>query len=98
MRRLLTGQDKNQVRYTADNLTLTGIDRDFSIYPCPHAYLDEDRKWSTRVTLVVQEGILHEILFQVLDGRYAAPTFFERFSDACQAVLGDPVRHEPESR
>jgi len=91
VRRILTGKPSHRVLFTAANAQLRCLADDFSIYPCLDSYLDDDRRWETRARLYVEEGRLHTVEFQVIDGRYAAGNFLERFADLCTATLGEPV-------
>jgi hypothetical protein len=95
VRRLLTGNSVGRVLYTSDNRQMTCLAEDFSIFACTHSYLDEDRRWETRTSLFLEDGILQEVLFQVIAGRYAASNFIERFAEVCTEVLGEPEAPEP---
>ena len=67
VRRLLTGKSVGRVLYTSDNSQMTCLAEDFSIFPCTHSYLNEDRRWETRTSLFFEDGNLQEVLFQVIE-------------------------------
>jgi len=95
VRRILTGKSVGRELYIADNSQMTCLIEDFSIFPCTHSYLNQDRRWETRASLFMKDGVLQEVLFQVIEGRYAAGNFIERFVDICTDVLGPPEEPEP---
>ena len=94
VKRLFTRTADGRDLYELENPRLTCLTDDFTIFPCTHGYLDESRRWSTRASLYLRDGRLEEVLFQVIDGRYAAGNFLERFADVCTESLGDPVAHD----
>ena len=96
-RLLVTGQSAGRELFTLANCQMTCLRDDFSIFPCTHGYLDKDRQWETRASLIFKNGTLSEVLFQVIDGRYAASNFIERFADICSGVLGQPEEIEPDT-
>jgi hypothetical protein len=80
--------------YSAENCRLECIQDDFSIYPCTDGYLNRDRQWSTKAELYVLEGKPEKLIFQVLDGNYAAGNFLDRFSQVCNDAFGEPIAQE----
>jgi hypothetical protein len=78
--------------YSLENCRLDCFEDDFSIYPCTDGYLDRHRQWGTRAELHLRGGIVQKLVFQVIEGRYAAANFVDRFRDRCGEVLGDPVQ------
>ena len=91
LRKLFNNQPLGQTLYRADNCKLECFDEDFCIYPCTHGYLNRDRQWETRAALFLEDGKVQKLEFQVIDGKYAASNFLDRFMEACSAVLGNPV-------
>ena len=91
LRKLFNNQPLGQTLYQADNCKLECFDDEFCIYPCTHGYLNRDRQWKTRGALFVNDGKVQKLEFQVVDGKYAASSFLDRFMEACSAVLGTPV-------
>ncbi|MEN8007646.1 MAG: hypothetical protein ABFS42_11565 [Candidatus Krumholzibacteriota bacterium] len=91
LRKLFNHQPLGQTLYRADNCKLECFDEDFCIYPCTHGYLNRDRQWETRATVYLDDGKVWKLEFQVVDGKYAASNFVDRFQEACSAVLGNPV-------
>ena len=91
LRKLFNSHPLNQTLYRADNCKLECFDEEFCIYPCTHGYLNRDRQWKTRAALFVNDGKVQKLEFQVVDGKYAASSFLDRFMEACSAVLGNPV-------
>jgi hypothetical protein len=76
--------------YRAHNCTLTCFDESFDLYPCVDGYLDYDRQWRTEAELVFAQGRLVGVHFRVIEGRYAAPNYFDRFLDLCLERFGEP--------
>lgn len=97
VRRILTGKPASRELYTSENSQMTCLTEDFNIFPCTHRYLNEDRRWETRTSLFFENGILNEILFQVLEGRYAARNFIDRFGEICTDVFGAPENPDAET-
>jgi hypothetical protein len=91
LRRLINHQTNGHTLYLADNCKLECFDEDFCIYPCTHGYLDRDRQWETKATVYIEEGRVRKLEFHVVEGKYAASNFLDRFGEACSAVLGEPV-------
>jgi len=91
LRRLFKRLPPGQMLFRADNCKLECFHEDFCIYPCTHGYLNQDRQWKTRVSVYVADGRVQKLEFRVVDGRYAATNFLERFHEACCGVLGAPV-------
>ncbi len=93
LRKLFNNQPLGQTLYWADNCKLECFDEEFCIYPCTHGYLNRDRQWKTRGALYLDEGKVQKLEFQVVDGKYAASSFLDRFVEACSGVLGNPVEN-----
>jgi len=91
LRKLFNNQPLGQTLYRAENCKLECFDDDFCIYPCTHGYLNRDRQWETRAVLYLDDDKVRKLEFQVVDGKYAASNFLDRFMEACSAVLGNPV-------
>ncbi len=91
LRRLFKRLPSGQTLFLADNCKLECFEEDFSIYPCTHGYLNRDRQWQTKASVYLENGRVCKLEFQVVDGKYAASNFLERFQEACSAVLGEPV-------
>ena len=89
-RRLSAGKLGGHREYQAENCTVACFGDAFELYPCTDAYLNHDRRWNTEAVLVFVQDRLTEIRFAVIDGRYAAPTFWERFRDAGISPFGKP--------
>jgi len=81
----------DSARFNAQNCTLTCFGEDFSLYPCTHGYLNKDRQWKTSASLFSQKDRFHRFMFHVVEGRYAATSFLDRFRDACTNALGNPT-------
>jgi len=92
LRRLIGKHPVSQTVYTADNCKLECFDGGFAIYPCTHGYLNKDRQWETKAVVFINNGRIHKLEFKVIDGLYAAANFLDRFHEACNAALGDPVK------
>lgn len=93
LRRLLKHLHSDQTLYLADNCKLEIFDDECCIYPCTHGYLNRDRQWETKATIFLEGGRVWKLEFQVIDGRYAATNFLDRFHEACSAVLGEPLEN-----
>lgn len=91
LRRLIKNLPVGQTVYSAENCQVACFNDDFSIYPCTDSYLNRDRRWETSATLFLAKDRLQKVEFHVIDGRYAASNFLDRFHRACSRVLGDPV-------
>lgn len=88
--RLLNRAPSGSTRFDTKNCTLACFDDSFSLYPCTHGYLNKDRQWETSASLFAKKDKLHRILFQVVQGQYAATSFLGRFQEACNQALGEP--------
>ncbi len=91
LRRLFKQLPLDQTVFQANNCKLECFDDEFSIYPCTHDYLNQDRQWKTKASVYLEGGRMWKLEFQVVDGHYAASNFLDRFRDACSAALGKPV-------
>jgi hypothetical protein len=76
-------------RLDVANCTVDAFDGTFRLYPCMAGYLDRDRQWRTAVSVFVDEGKVRSVLVRVIEGRYAATEFADRFRDAAAALLGE---------
>ncbi len=88
--RLLNRTPAGSTRFDTKNCTLACFEESFSLYPCTHGYLNKDRQWQTSASLFSKKDKLHRILFQVVEGQYAATSFLSRFKEACNKALGEP--------
>jgi hypothetical protein len=77
-------------RYRAANCTVACFGGAFDLYPRLESYLSHDRRWQTAAGLIYLRDRLVEVRFEVIDGRYAAPTFWERFHEAATRPYGEP--------
>lgn len=76
-------------RLDAENCVIDAFDGGFHLYPCTHRYLDADRRWRTAVSVFVDRGRVRRVLLQVIEGRYAAGEFVDRFREVCTEQLGE---------
>lgn len=90
--RLLRHPRRGGPHLEASNCTLEAFDGAFLLYPCTDGYLNNDRQWRTAATLVVEQGRLRSVQMRVIDGRYAAAEFVDRFGEICTAQLGQSQR------
>ncbi len=90
LRRLLSQDPAKQSVYGLNDCELQGLNDELHIYPCNHSYLNDNRKWHTKVTLYLQNERLQRIFFQVVDGHTAAQNFLERFEVAAAKIIGEP--------
>jgi len=91
LRRLFKSLPSGQTLFLADNCKLECFEEGFCIYPCTHGYLNRDRQWKTKAAVYLEDGKVCKLEFQVVDGKYAASNFLQRFQEACNAALGEPV-------
>jgi len=94
LHRLLHADLGGQVRLEAENCAVECFEETFSLYPCVHGYLTPDRQWRTGAEIGLSDGRVVSALFKVIQGRYAATEFVDRFRTSCCAVLGDPDRED----
>jgi hypothetical protein len=94
LQRLLLREGRHERRYGSDDCTVSCFREAFDLYPCTDGYLDRDRQWRTGATLVYQQGSLVAVRFRVIEGRYAAPNFYDRFLELCERYLGEPSWQE----
>ncbi|MFO7608384.1 MAG: hypothetical protein R6X35_04195 [Candidatus Krumholzibacteriia bacterium] len=76
-------------RLDADNCVIDAFDGRFHLYPCTHEYLNADRQWRTAVSVFVERGRVRSVLLRVIEGRYAAGEFVDRFCTVCTEQLGE---------
>jgi len=98
LRRLLSHQPIEQIVYAIDDCELQGLNDELHIYPCNHSYLNDDRKWRTKVTLYLKKERLQRIFFQVVDGQTAAQNFLDRFEAAAAKIIGEPTSQDRYTR
>ena len=79
-----------QARLAAVECTIELFAGEFRIYPCTHGYLNRDRQWQTAAEIQLEHGRVRRICIRIVDGRYAAPGFFDRFNELCAERLGEP--------
>ena len=87
--RLLRHPRRGGRHLEAFNCTLEAFDGAFQLYPCTDGYLNSDRQWRTAASLVVDQGRLRSVLVRVIEGRYAAAEFLDRFAEVCTGQLGE---------
>ena len=90
MRRLVQRLPRGQELFESKNCTVDCFDDRLALFPCTHSYLNQDRQWKTHASVLLVDGKLQRIEFQVLDGVYAAPNFLEKFKSICNEYFGDP--------
>jgi len=87
--KLLGGRRARRARLAADCCTVALFAGELRVYPCTHGYLDRDRQWRTAAEIHLDRGRVRKVLIRVLEGRYAAPGFVDRFNELCTLQLGD---------
>lgn len=80
--------------FHAENCKMEGFPGNFSIYPCTDSYLNEDRQWSTKVDIYIEDRKPRKMMFQVIKGHYAASNFMDRFREACNDSFGEPLERD----
>ncbi len=95
VKRLIKRLPKGQAMYTAENCTIDCFDDQLNLYPCTHGYLNKDRQWQTRASILLVQGQIKKIEFHVLEGVYAAPNFIETFRTLCNESFGNPEKLQP---
>lgn len=94
LRRLVAHQSFNGIVYECVDCELRCFQDQIHIYPCTDGYLNRDRQWHTRVMLVVEDGKLSRVFFQVVEARTAATNFLQRFQNAAAGAVGEPVHRD----
>lgn len=92
LNKLLRGHGSRRLRLAADDCTVELFAGELKVYPCKHRYLDRDRQWQTAAEILLDRGRVHKVRVRILEGRYAAPGFVERFNELCTAQLGEARR------
>ncbi len=92
LKRLVNRLPRDQQIFVADNCTVDCFGEKLSLFPCTHGYLNRDRKWETRASILLVNGKLQRVQFQVLDGVYAAPNIMETFKTICDENFGEGSR------
>jgi len=93
LRRLFKQPPPGQTLFRAHNCQVDCFNDGFTLYPCTHRYLNDDRQWETHARVYLVDGRVRKLEFQVIEGHYAAANFLERFQNACKGVLGEPLEH-----
>jgi 1-aminocyclopropane-1-carboxylate deaminase/D-cysteine desulfhydrase-like pyridoxal-dependent ACC family enzyme len=88
LKKLLRGRGGRRLRLAAESCTAELFAGELKVYPCTHRYLNRDRQWQTAAEVVLDQGRVHKVLIRILEGRYAAPGFVDRFNELCNARLG----------
>lgn len=91
LRRLFTKLPSGQALFQAHNCQVDCFNDGFTLYPCTHRYLNDDRQWETHARVFLVDGWVQKLEFQVIEGHYAAANFLERFQNACNEILGEPL-------
>jgi hypothetical protein len=94
MHRLLRRLPRGHVMLETNNCTIACFDEEFSLFPCTHNYLNRDRQWQTQASILLVDGVLQKVVFQVVEGVYAAPNFLDKFKILCMENFGDPKREQ----
>ncbi len=89
IKRLVKRLPRGQQLFVADNCTIDCFDEKLSLYPCTHSYLNRDRQWETRASVLLEDGKLKRVSFHILDGVYAAPNFVNLFRTICDENFGE---------
>lgn len=89
--RLLNRTNDGLTRYEVSNCKATCFDDAFDLYPCTHGYLTPDRQWRTDCHVLLTGGKVASAVLRIIEGRYAAMEFVERFRESGTAVLGAPL-------
>lgn len=90
LRRLLSRNAPGCTRYETSNCLAACFTGTFDLYPCLHGYLTPDRKWRTDAHILVQNNRVTSAVLRVIEGRYAATEFVDRFRESCSSALGEP--------
>lgn len=88
-RRLRVRAEGPGTRLDAENCVIDAFDGRFHLYPCTHGYLNADRQWRTAASVFVEGGRVRSVLLRVIEGRYAAGEFVDRFGAVCTEQLGE---------
>ena len=89
LNKLLKNRNGRRARFAAECCTVDLFAGGLRVYPCTHGYLDRDRQWRTAAEIHVERGRVRRVLIRVLEGRYAAPEFVDRFNQLCTRQLGE---------
>ena len=90
LNKLLRNHNGRRARFAAEGCTVDLFAGGMRVYPCTHGYLNRDRQWRTAAEIHVERGRVLKVLIRVLEGRYAAPGFVDRFNELCTEQLGEP--------
>ncbi len=90
MRRFVQRLPRGQELFEATHCTIDCFDDQLSLFPCTHAYLNQDRQWETEASVLLVDGRVHRIDFRVINGVYAAPNFLDKFKHICNEHFGTP--------
>jgi len=82
-------RDSDSNRFEAENCTLSAMDGAFSLYPCTHGYLTPDRQWRTAASIFMSGDVVQGVMIEVIEGRYSAAEFIDRFHQVCDERFGD---------
>lgn len=94
--KLRRGHGGRRARLAAEGCTIELFAGGLRVYPCTHGYLNRDRQWQTAAEVHLERGRVRRVLIRIVDGRYAAPGFVDRFNELCADLLGEP--HAVEGR
>ncbi len=90
LQRLLRSDLGGLVRLQVENCSVDCFEGAFNLYPCTDSYLTPDRQWCTAAEIEIRNGRLISVLLKVIQGRYAAAEFVDRFRTSCMEILGAP--------
>ncbi len=89
VKRLVSRLPRGHNLFEAENCTVDCFGERLSLFPCTHSYLNKDRQWETRASLLVVDDHMQRISFQVVDGVYAAPNLVATFKNICNEFFGE---------
>ncbi len=91
-KRLFKPLPEGQELFVANNCTVDCFDDRLNLYPCTDSYLNRDRQWHTRASILLVEDQIQKVEFHVVDGVYAAPHMMDDFENICSESFGPPKK------
>jgi hypothetical protein len=92
LQRLIQREGWHQRRYHTIGCTVSCFGESFDLYPCTDGYLNRDRQWRTAAMLIYDRERLVGVSFRVIEGRYAASNYYDRFLELGEKHIGEPAR------